>query len=360
MGRTYQELTHNIDDGFKTVIDELTQLFVTLSVHSHGRATHTSGVAARGVARIIVPYGFPQNDFIRDGKFYPIIVRHAKPGPQRDDRTLDGGAVSIKFQEPDSARDSVGFQDIMMNTGRTLFVNSARAFNTMVHTDPKDLTKRMQLVLDRIVCDEKLSEGYRTGSFTEFYYHSQICFEYRPDDGESYYIRFRLIPGDRGPERGRFPEALRANGVTTAVAWLDDQRSENFMREDFKVKVSHLGVRYILQLQIRPIDANKDVWLAQEERERRARGLEAKALDPSELWDERFYPWSDMAELVLNEILTEAEVDGLAFDANWTHPSIALPLATGPDEYASLGHARALVYEHARKARAASPQPHIN
>jgi hypothetical protein len=63
----------------------------------------------------------------------------------------------------------------------------------------------------------------------------------------AYYIRFRLIPGDRGTERRRFPEVLRANGVTTAVAWLDDQRSEKFMREDFKVKVTQLGVRYILQ-----------------------------------------------------------------------------------------------------------------
>ena len=75
----------------------------------------------------------------------------------------------------------------------------------------------------------------------------------------------------------------------------------------------------------------------------------------------------DLAELRLDEPLTAADLDLLEFDANRTHPCLALPLATtrqwqGPqaDNHASLGHVRALVYEAARAARAAAPQPHVN
>jgi len=39
---------------------------------------------------------------------------------------------------------------------------------------------------------------------------------------------------------------------------------------------------------------------------------------------------------------------------------INLPLARTADDYASMGHARALIYKDVREARAASPQPHRN
>ncbi|WP_165074394.1 catalase family protein [Paludisphaera rhizosphaerae] len=354
MARTEEELKAPIDEDFRNVIQQMIDLFTRVSKIVHGRATHTTGIAARGFARIITPPDFPPCDFLKFGNVYPVVVRHATPrtalapdpDPTKpplvdvDDRTLDGGAMSIKFLQPNDAS-GLGFHDVMMNTGRVLFVRSARAFNTMIHTP---FGKRAPLLRvkgkdDWVIDDEKLTEAYRTGSFTEFYYHSQIAFELTDSNGVVRYIKFRSIPGDRGPERGLFPPEIRAGGDTFAPRWTDDDRAENFRRTDFATRVNHLGVDYILQAQLHPSG-------------------DADALNPSEYWDERYHPWLDVAQIHLSRTLTHEEMDALEFDANRTHSSINLPLAKTADDYASMGHARALIYWTVRKARRDSPQPH--
>jgi catalase len=339
VARKMEEFTANLDDDFRNVVQQLTELFVGAATNIRGRATHTTGIAARGTALIVTPADFPLNDFLSFGMTYPIVVRHATPRPamgdNTDDRTLDGAAISIKFLHPDD-QTGLGFHDLMMNTGRVMFVPSARAFNMMVHTP---FGKRRPLIAAGLLNDDNLTEGYRTGSFTEFYYHSQIAFEFTDRNGAMQYIRFRAIPSDRGPERGLFPPSIRANGDTFAAAWPDDRRAEDYRRREFEVQVNHLTVNYLLQAQLHPAD-------------------DPEALNSMKYWEERFFPWLDVARLHLDKTLTYAEMDALEFDANRTHDCINLPLAKNADDHASLGHARALVYWRARKARADSPQPH--
>ncbi|MFO0953816.1 MAG: hypothetical protein U0835_22205 [Isosphaeraceae bacterium] len=348
MARTQEELNAGIDADFRGVIDQLKELFVMVSTRLQGRATHTTGIAARGVARIITPVDFPSNEFLKFGKVYPVIVRHAtprtalyRPDPAQppvadtDDRTLDGGAMSVKFLDPENATGR-GLFDVMMNTGRVLFVPSARAFNTMTRTP---FGQRAPLLKNGTIDDDKLTEAYRTGSFTEFYYHSQIAFEFTDASGTMRYMKFRAIPGDRGPERGLFPPSVRAGGDTFAPRWPDDHREAEFRRHDFEVRVNHLTVNYILQAQLHPSGNVND-------------------LNPMTYWEERYYPWLDVAAIHLNQTLSYADMDALEFDANWTPDSINLPLAKTADDYASMGHARALIYKYARDARHASPMPH--
>jgi hypothetical protein len=138
MSRTIEELTAHINEDFKQVIASLNQLFIRVAGARRGRATHTYGVAARGTLRVVIPGDFPANAFFAPGREYPLILRHSRPGGlENDDRVRDGAATSIKFFEPGCPADGLGLHDLMMNTGRTLFVNTARAFWTMVST-PND------------------------------------------------------------------------------------------------------------------------------------------------------------------------------------------------------------------------------
>jgi hypothetical protein len=377
MSRTIDEFQNGLDEDFLKVVTQLQQLFTRVATLFRGRATHTFGTIAQGRARIVVPFGFPQNDFLVPGREYPIVLRHSTPGPEEDDRVLDGAATSIKFLNS-ADEPAVGFHDILMNTGKVLFVESARAFNSMVHvlpdqtiTDPVQrradyAQRRKKLVTDGIVQDDKLTLGYRTGSFTEFYYHSQVCFEFN----EQHYLRYRMIPADRGPERGLFPSSIRSDGKTTDPPWDDDLRSHDFLRRDFETRVRHLGVRYLLQGQLRPIRCELDPWVTRAELQRVEQGLEPTALNPTEYWDDRYYPWVDLAGLELDTILDGDFGSKLWFDANQTHDSIQIPLVTGAmskndprlqaDRWASFNHSRPLVYAMARKARAAAPPPQVN
>lgn len=341
MSRSLEELTAHIDDDFKTVIEQLQAIFVRVSTAVKGRATHTYGAGARGILRIIAPDGFPASNFFKPGTEYPVIVRHSRPGGQSDDRTRDGSATSIKFFAPGGNADASepGINDIMMNTGRVLFVNSARSFLAMVTTPNPERPEK--LLKTGILKDNVLSEGYRSsGSFSDSYYHSQMCYQYDADDGSNHYIRYRFRSADKGPERGRYDPGFRPQGCTFLPKLDNDKRAENHLRSEFEAEVTNGDVRYLLQVQIRSTDA-------------------PEALNCGAVWDEIEYPWMDIGAIHLTEMLNADELDALSLDANRTPDCIKLPLATSADDYASLGHARALVYQAAHQARDATPKPHV-
>lgn len=345
MSHTLEQLTQGIDADFQNVIDQLQAIFVRVATKTQGRATHTYGVAARGEARIVVPFGFPENDFLRAGKTYGVLLRHSSPGAQKDNRARDGAATSIKFYTDTPTAAEPGFHDITMNTGRTLFVGTARSFLSMVTTPNPERPEK--LLQTGILDDKILAEGYRSsGSFCDFRYHSQICYEMRDLSGNMTYLRYRMINGDRGPERGGYPASWKPEGQTVYPPLPADARSDEYLKEDFLTRFLHGEVNYLLQCQLRS---------------------DPDAVNCMAPWDPVRCPWIDLAEIRLTDPLTDADLDAMSVDANRTDSSISLPLATsgiwsGPqaDNYASLGHARALVYAPARKARADSPLPHVN
>jgi hypothetical protein len=347
MSHSLDTLTEGLDDDLQQIIKTLEGMFAGAATRKHGRATHTFGVGARGEARVIVPLGFPENDFWKSGKTFPVLIRHSSPGGQSDDRARDGRSASLKFFDDKADAAAPGFHDIVMNTGRVLFVRSARDFFSLVTTPNPERAEK--LVKPGILDDAMLSEAFRSGgSFTDFYYHSQICYELTDNSGAKFFLRYRLINADRGPERGTYPPSWKPNGITLYPPIENDPRSENYLKQEFLGRFQHGGPRYLLQGQLRS-------------------GDDLEAVNCAQVWDAERYPWMDLAEIQLTESLTADELDVLAFNPSRTHPSIALPLATSrlwpglqADNHASLGHIRALVYTLAQKARAETPQPHAN
>ncbi len=341
-----EELTSNIDDDFKAVVAKLQATFNFMAANlQKGRATHTYGVVAKGEARCIVPADFPANDTFALGRIYPIVLRHSSPGGRADDRARDGVAASIKFHEPGKAGEGDGFFDILMNAGRQLFVRSIRDFSTFVHTPDAE---RIKLVQQGIMLEPQLIEAYRIrGSFTDYRYYSWVCFEFIDARNVSRYVRFRLINHDRGLDRGLPNAAFRANGRPSMEPEPGDTRAPDFLRKDFLYRVKHSDVRYILQAQFRdqpdPMPVNHELF------------------DPSQPWNEHWYPWVDMFDIRLTETIEDQEaVSTLEMSPNRSPPCIRIPLATSPDHYASLGHARAIIYPGARAVRAKVPPPQNN
>ena len=126
-----------------------------------------------------------------------------------------------------------------------------------------------------------------------------------------------------------------------------DPRAEDFLRQDFIYRVNNSDVKYILQAQLHapesPAVENSEV------------------LNPAVAWDETFYPWMDLCEIGVDSIVGDNdEVSGLTMDPNRSPQCIKIPLATSPDHYASLGHARAIVYPAARAVRRQAPAPQEN
>ncbi|WP_269580772.1 catalase [Roseibium sp. Sym1] len=339
------ELREGIDDDFKEVLDTLSRTFGYLSHTKRGRGTHTYGAAGRGRARFIVPEGFPENDFFVAGRTLPVVLRHSSPGAREDDRARDGVAASLKFFDEDKGYEGPGVLDILMNAGRQLFVRTIRDFSTFVHASAE---QRKDLVKQGIMMEPELIEAYRIrGSFLNSRYHTWQCFEFHDRSGVRSYIRFRLIPGDRGPERGLPRKDFRANGAPSMDPLPDDPRAPDFLRQDWIYQVQNSEVRYVLQGQVHP--EPEDVHPHHE------------VLNPARAWNEGQFPWLDLCEIEIDEpILDNEVVSRLDMNPNRSPHCIRIPLATSPDQYASLGHARALVYPGARAVRAASQRPQNN
>lgn len=346
MRLSQEELTANIDDDFKEVVDKLVATFSYGAKLKKGRATHTYGVAAKARARCIVSPSFPKNDFFKFGDEFPVVLRHSSPGGEKDDRTRDGCAISLKFFPAGTTEYAGdGELDILMNAGRQLFVRSIRDFSTMVHSS---LEQRTELCKQDVIMDKELTEAYRIrGSFADYRYHTWSCFEFFDAEGKMSYIRFRVIAGDRGPERGLPKPSFNCEGQLTKPPLDSDSRAEDFLRQDFIYRVNNSEVKYILQAQLHepecPAVENSEV------------------LNPAVAWDETFYPWMDLCEISADSIVDDNdEVSSLTMDPNRSPQCIKIPLATSPDHYASLGHARAIVYPAARAIRREAPAPQEN
>jgi hypothetical protein len=161
------------------------------------------------------------------------------------------------------------------------------------------------------------------------------------------YIRFRLIPGDRGPERGMPAKEFRAEGAPSMDPVADDPRAPDFMRQEWIYQVKYSEVSYILQAQLhdvpKPIESNSEV------------------LNPAKAWDEKKHPWMDLCEVKIEDpILDRDEVSRLDMNPNRSPHCIKIPLATSPDQFASLGHARAIIYPGVRAIRSAVDKPENN
>jgi hypothetical protein len=346
MSHTPEELTQGLDADFQQVIAQMQAIFGHAASAKQGRATHTFGAHAKGTAKIIAPIGFPQNDFLTPGKTYSVIIRHSAPGGAKDNRARDAASASLKFFDGPADATAEGIHDIVMNTGRTLFVSTARTFQALVITPNPE--RGDKLVKTGKLDDHILAEAFRSGaSFTDFFYHSQICYNLTDSAGVMSYLRYRLVNADRNTERGAFPSSWIPNGVTIFPAMEGDPRADTYLNTDFQSRFHYDGVRYLLQAQLRPGDQHD-------------------AVDCSTRWDEAQFPWMDLVEVKLTEYVGTPDLDGLSFNVNRTPAGIALPLATTgiwpglqADNFASLAHLRALVYPVARKARADAPQPHV-
>jgi hypothetical protein len=175
----------------------------------------------------------------------------------------------------------------------------------------------------------------------------EVCFEFTDSRGVSKYVRFRLINHDRGEDRGLPNAAFRANGRPSMEPVADDTRAPDFLRKDFLYKVRYSDVRYILQAQFREVPDPPVV--------------NHELFDPSQPWNEYWYPWADMFDIRLTETVEDYDaVAKLAMNPNRSPRCIKIPLATSPDHYASLGHARAIIYPGARAVRASVPPPQNN
>lgn len=111
--------------------------------------------------------------------------------------------------------------------------------------------------------------------------HSQTPFEFRARDGRPRFVKFRLIPEDRGKEDGlpNWSEEPWNTGWTQGLL-PGETRGRNDLKDEYRERVARGPVTYHLQLQLH---------------EQRPEDTRDTLLSCMVVWDEATHPWMDLA-----------------------------------------------------------------
>ena len=298
-------------------------LVLFASIPGRKRMSHNNGVAARGTVRVVDRPEFPDHEFFQAGREWTCRVRHASVS-YWDDAVIQVRSASIKFS--DASYESP--LDLELNTGTISLFWTAWNFLEF-------FVKKSRV--DGIACDfVKFYRKYERGlvaahsgirkhpeTFAQLYYHSQCAQRFVGRDGVLRYVKYRLVPEDRGPETG----LMDPNELTPF--WSEDPapgetRGRHYLKRELEARLSRGPVGFHLQLQLhtpRP-DDTPEIFNCNRE------------------WDDASHPWLELAHVTLLEALSFEQGNLMRFSLGHAPPSLGNLPAESLDDYNSVVYMR--------------------
>lgn len=286
------------------------------------RMSHNNGLTVRGRIRVVDDPTFPANDFFEPGREWVCRLRHASVS-YYDDTVIQVRAASLKFA--DTLYESP--LDLEMNTGTiSLFWSAKNFFEFFQKQKEVDGTEFVRFY-DKyprglIAARDGIRDNPAT--FAQLYYHSQCAQRFAAKDGTEWYVKYRLIPDDRGPETGLMPEEAKT------PIWSEQRRpgetlSRNYLKQEYAARIGKGPVRYHLQLQLR----------------RPVAGESPEVFNCNVAWDEATYPWRDLATVTVDELLSFDENNLMRFSVAHQPPSLGNLPSESWEDYNSVVYIRA-------------------
>lgn len=311
--------------------------FITMnSLVKKERMSHENGIAATGRLRIVDDPEFPDHDFFRPGREFPVRLRHATV-LYRDDAKLTVRGVSIKFA--DTRFESP--LDLLMNTGRVGLFFDARSFMQFMRGT---MSGRGQNWLPYLTARPQAMFGggdsvrRNPESFARLSYNSKTCYGFIDRDGVFSYARYRLIPAEgwqSWEDDSGLPSEWEREHSWFQNPLPQETRGRNYLKDEYRERLARGPVEYRLQIQLRdrPPGSVDPAWVTSEYE-----------------WETSDAPWRDLAHVSIDTPLSHEEAQ-LTWYSLRNHPtSLPLPRGTSIDDPHSLVDLR-LASDWARKAR---------
>ncbi|KAF5726792.1 hypothetical protein HS088_TW22G00474 [Tripterygium wilfordii] len=344
--------THALDDRieemdtkYKKIVGNLAANLAATTLKVRSRYFHRIGVSGKGQLRIYDNIeGLPDHKIFHPGKSYPVIIRHSNSLSADDDARIDarGAAVRILSDENDNGS---SLMDLTLKTGNAFYARTIADFATwLVCGLParEEHVKRVPHVRDAVWTSLRHADSY-----ADLHYYSNICRLFRFTDGQEMYVKFKLRPCDESinEDAGKVePRGILPPETGAIPRDENDTRPLLFLADDFQRRVNSLdGVRYIFQLQIRPVphdEATCDI-----------------ALDCTRPWDETEFPYINVGEINIVQNLASSESEKLEFNPYLKLHEVDVIRASSYSQSASIDHGRSLIYEICQYLRNGEPLP---
>ncbi|XVF19219.1 hypothetical protein REPUB_Repub11eG0090900 [Reevesia pubescens] len=333
-----------MDMKYKKIVGNLAASLAATTLKVKSRYFHRIGVGGNGYLKIYDKIeGFPDHKIFHPGKSYRVVIRHSNSLSADDDARIDarGAAVRIHSDEID---DNTPLLDLTLKTGNAFYARTIADFATWLVCGlaaREEHVKRVPHVRDAVWMSLR-----EANSYAELHYYSNFVRLLQFADGEERYVKFKLRPYDESisEDSGKVEPTGILPPETGAIPRDEkDTRPLLFLVEDFQRRVNSGGVRYIFQLQVRPVpgdEATRDI-----------------ALDCTKPWDETEFPYINVGEINIEQNLTMEEAEALAFNPFVRCHEIDVIRASTSSQSASIDHGRSLIYEICQRLRNKEPLP---
>jgi len=298
-------------------------LFIALGLGLRGvRMSHNNGIAGKGSLRIYDDADIPDNDFFEPGKKFNIRVRHAS-ATFLDDAMRVIRSCSIKFS--DHHFDSPF--DIQLNSGNFGVFWSAISFWKFASS------RKEKWGVDWVEYNRNYPQGSlgaqlavrrHATSFHNVRYYSQAPYLFITTQGIKYYGKYKVRPLEDIPESGIESNPCVIDACNQRVL-PHEPRGRNFLKNEYADRVKREGARYKLQIQYRIADDEDD----------------PEIFNNMKTWDEELFPWKDLAEFEVNEVLDWQESCRTTFSLRHMPKSLGIIPAKSIYDYNSMNYMRA-------------------
>lgn len=279
------------------------------SLLSGRRSTHLVGVAARGTFTVVDALDAPANDFFRPGLSLPATARFSSM-TWRDEAAMDVRGCALRLAPPGEPSPF----DMGMNTGSVSPAANVLEFGAFVLSKwlPTALVAAVMRTSWRRREDALTGLRRAPGCYSTLRYHSQTVRLWVDAKDVRHLVRYRLVPEDpSAPETG-LPDAQDYERLWDRQRRPDEARPTDYLTREFQRRLEDgRTLRFRFQAQFhRPQAGDGTAWY-----------------DSTMAWPEEAHPWRDLAVVVLDAPLSDAECERLEFNAG-NHPrSLGVPLA---------------------------------
>lgn len=298
-----------------------------LSASRRARMSHNNGILGRGTIRIVDNPEFPECDFFEPGREFSCRLRHATVSFV-DDAMMTVRGASLKFADSEFKSPL----DLEMNTGKVTFFWSCRnfihfAFDRRMKGAPSGVGFRKYYErYPRGMIGAQVGFKRNPTSFAQMYYYSQTPMEFHAKDGKPRYVKFRLIPDDRGEDSGII-DASVYNSPDTLMdqrIFEGETRGRNYLKDEWRERVQGGGAKYHLQMQLHEAspDDTDEIFNSNEE------------------WDPETHPFMDVATVTINEVLPFRDQVYTRYFIGHLPKSVSIFKAKDVDDYNSLNYMR--------------------
>jgi len=306
-------------------------LAIFLGLMARRRMSHNNGIAGRGHVKVVDNPEFPAHDFFKPGRDFPIRIRHAS-ATFYDDAMNGIRSMSVKFS--DESFDSPF--DLEMNTGEISLFWSAASFLQFAKL------RKQKYGVEYRDYYRKYPDGLKGAqvalrrnptSFHNLRFYCKTPFIFLGKDGVKRYAKYRARPLSDEPETGINENPSEWDTCNQRIL-PHESRGRNYLKDEYIDRVKQGGVKYLMQIQTREAVDNED----------------PEVFNNMNVWDEKDYPWFDLAVIEIDEVLDWTDSNLTSFSLNNMPQGLGILPAESIYDYNSVNYMRSHS-EIARKSR---------